>query len=71
MSVTEELQEPEWLGGVRKTERYGRQGLREWATPLEGLDLTWHCRHHSLCTLQALCFPQFQQQPDRAPPALR
>lgn len=33
----------------------------------EGLDLTWHCRHHSLCTLQALWFPQFQQQPDRAP----
>lgn len=46
VSVTEELQEPEWLGGVRKTERYGREGLREWATPrriwisLDTIDIT-------------------------------
>lgn len=48
MSVTEKLQKPEWLGGVREIWK-GRP--EEVGHTLEGLDLTWHCRHHSLCTL--------------------
>lgn len=32
-SVIEELQKPEWLEGMRETERYGREGLRKWTLP--------------------------------------
>lgn len=33
MSVTEELQKPEWLGESKKDRERQKQGLRKWATP--------------------------------------
>lgn len=55
VSVTEELQRPEgWR--VRDREMWARRP-EEVDHALKDLGLTWHCGHHSLCTLEVLGCP--------------
>lgn len=66
MSVIEELQRPEELERLRDRDIGERP--EEVDHTQEELGLTWHCGHHSLCTLEGSGFPsQFQQQLYRVP----